>query len=290
MTIPKIASYPMPVNMPQNRVNWLPEPKRAVLLIHDMQQYFLDFYDSKAEPVPTLIANIRQLRDACDAVGVPVVYTAQPGEQSPEQRGLLQEWWGPGITAQPERVPVVEALAPRANDTVLTKWRYSAFALSDLESRMAAMGRDQLMICGIYAHIGCMVTASDAFMRDIRPIYVGDAVADFSPEQHAMALDYVSQRCGMVVSTQQAVAALKPANSLPESLAALRAEVAKLLQMPASDLLADDNLLYAGLDSIRLMSLVERWRTAGADISFAQLGEQPTLTQWWTLLSAQGQR
>lgn len=289
MTIPKIASYPMPTALPDNRVDWLPEPKRAVLLIHDMQQYFLDFYDNAAAPIPALVEHIGRIRAACDAAGIPVVYTAQPGEQSPEQRGLLTEWWGPGITAQPGRTPVIEALAPRAGDTVLTKWRYSAFARSDLLERMQAQGRDQLIICGIYAHIGCLVTAADAFMRDIRPIYVGDAVADFSAEEHRMALDYVSRRCGAVRSTAEVLAALAPGVAvapLPASLEALRTEVAKLLQMPASDLLADDNLVYAGLDSIRLMSLVERWRAGGHPVTFAELAEQPTLAQWWPKLAA----
>ena len=133
MSIPKIASYAMPVAsaMPPNRVAWTPDPARAVLLIHDMQDYFLDFYDSQAAPIPTLIAHIASLRKACDAAGVPVVYTAQPPRQTAQQRGLLQEWWGPGLTTQPERASVVAALAPRAQDTVLTKWRYSAFVNSD---------------------------------------------------------------------------------------------------------------------------------------------------------------
>ncbi|GLR12173.1 isochorismatase [Chitinimonas prasina] len=288
MTIPRIATYPMPTTLPENRVDWLPEPNRAVLLIHDMQQYFLDFYDHTAAPIPSLIAHIQALRQACDAVGIPVVYTAQPGEQSPEERGLLTEWWGPGITAQPQLAPVVAALAPREQDVVLTKWRYSAFARSDLEQRMRAQGRDQLIICGIYAHIGCQVTAADAFMRDIRPIYVGDAVADFSAEEHAGALAYVSRRCGAVRSTQDVLAALRPQGKLPADQAALLAEVARMLQMQPSDLYADDNLIHAGLDSIRLMSLVEGWRAAGAQVGFAEMAEQPTIAQWWALLSRQG--
>ena len=47
MAIPRIASYPMPQSQhfPRNKVNWSLDPGRAVLLVHDLQQYFLDFYD-----------------------------------------------------------------------------------------------------------------------------------------------------------------------------------------------------------------------------------------------------
>jgi len=291
MSIPKIASYPMPAAaaMPSNRVSWTPDPARAVLLIHDMQDYFLDFYDNSAAPVPALLAHVRRLRDACDAAGIPVVYTAQPAEQSPAERGLLTDWWGPGLTAQPARAGVTPTLAPRAHDTVLVKWRYSAFVRSDLLGRMRGQGRDQLIVCGVYAHIGCMMTCADAFMNDIQPFLAGDALADFSADQHAMALDYVSQRCGVVNSSAQIIDALRPAPGLPANPQALRAQVAALLEVPATELLDDENLMYSGLDSIRLMSLLERWRRAGAVTTFVELAERPTLADWWQLLSAQAE-
>jgi bifunctional isochorismate lyase/aryl carrier protein len=34
------------------------------------------------------------------------------------------------------------------------------------------------------------------------------------------------------------------------------------------------------------MSLVERWRRTGAEISFVELAERPTLTHWYALLSS----
>jgi hypothetical protein len=40
-------------------------------------------------------------------------------------------------------------------------------------------------------------------------------------------------------------------------------------------------LIHAGLDSIRLMTLVERWQKAGRKLSFVQLGAKPTLLDWW---------
>ena len=56
---------------------WKAEPDRSVLLVHDMQRYFL-----KPFPDPLrqdLIRNAAELRERCAALGVPVAYTAQPG-------------------------------------------------------------------------------------------------------------------------------------------------------------------------------------------------------------------
>lgn len=288
MAIPRIASYPMPgpEAFPANRVAWQADPARAALLIHDMQEYFLDFFDPLAEPIPSLIANTLRLRAAADAAGMPVYYTAQPPVQPAADRALLNEFWGPGLPARPERAPIVAELAPAAHHTVLDKWRYSAFVRSDLLERLQAQGRDQLIVCGVYAHIGCQVTCVDAFMRDIQPILVGDALADFGPERHAQALDYVAQRAGSVWTTEQVLAALQPRrqDALPADIEALREEVAKLLEIPAEELALDDNLLYAGLDSIRLMTLLERWKRTGLELSFVQLAQEASLLQWWALL------
>ena len=293
MSIPKVSSYPMPSSMPENRVNWLPDPSRAALLIHDMQDYFLDFYDRDSAPIPSLIAHILQLRACCDALGIPVFYSAQPAVQSDAERGLLNDWWGAGLTAKPERAGIMQALAPLPHHTILTKWRYSAFARNDFAQQLQQLGRNQLMICGVYAHIGCLMTAAEAFMQDIQAFMIGDAVADFSAQEHQNGLDYVAKRCAVVLPTVAAVSSLQkpqksatPSPGLPNSLDALQQEVAKLLMLPAAELPVDENLMYCGLDSIRIMSLLERWQSLGSKLSFMQLAQETSLQAWWNLLSA----
>lgn len=210
MSIPAITPYAMPTDPVNNRVAWQPDPRRAALLVHDMQAYFLNKFDRSQSPVPELVANARALREACAAAGVPVFYTAQPQEQPANDRALLNDFWGPGLTDPRFHAeqPIIDELAPRAGDEVLTKWRYSAFQRSDFAERLRAIGRDQLIVCGIYAHIGCMATALEAFMRDIQPFLVIDAVADFSLAEHRMAVDYVSRRCGASLTLAQVQAAL----------------------------------------------------------------------------------
>ncbi|EPL4550150.1 isochorismatase, partial [Acinetobacter baumannii] len=55
MAISKISTYLMPEreSYPNNKTDWQLDPSRAVLLIHDMQRYFLNFYDAESELIKT---------------------------------------------------------------------------------------------------------------------------------------------------------------------------------------------------------------------------------------------
>ncbi|MDT8702237.1 isochorismatase [Kluyvera ascorbata] len=280
MAIPKLQGYALPtaLDLPENKVNWAFEPSRAALLIHDMQEYFLNFWGDDSDMMETVVANIAALRDFSKKNGIPVYYTAQPKEQSDEDRALLNDMWGPGLTRSPEQQRVIAALAPDTQDTVLVKWRYSAFHRSPLEQMLKETGRNQLIITGVYAHIGCMTTATDAFMRDIKPFFVADALADFSRDEHLMSLKYVAGRSGRVVMTDE----LLP--SVPTSKEALRALVLPLLD-ESDEPLDDDNLIDYGLDSVRMMALAARWRKVHGDIDFVMLAKNPSIDAWWALLS-----
>jgi isochorismate hydrolase len=204
--LPPIASYPLPTraSLPENVADWTPDPDRAVLLVHDMQRYFL-----RALPDPLrseLVDNAAALRGRAAALGVPVAYTAQPGRMTDEDRGLLKDFWGPGMRTDPADREVTGKLAPVEGDWVLTKWRYSAFFRSDLLERMRAAGRDQLVLCGVYAHVGVLATALEAYTNDIQAFLAADALGDFSADHHRLALHYAAQRCAVVLPSAEVFA------------------------------------------------------------------------------------
>ena len=64
----------------------------------------------------------------------------------------------------------------------------------------------------------------------------------------------------------------------------LRAEVADLLDVGPGRLGADDNLVNHGLDSVRVMALAQRLRAHGADVTFLDMIERPTLRDWLTMV------
>ena len=210
MSIPTIEPYPMPTaaELTAGPAGWQPDPARAVLLVHDMQGYFVGFFPPGRSPTVELLANVRRLKDAAAAGGIPVVHSAQPGRMSRADRGLLHDVWGAGMADDPRDRAIVPAVAPAPGDAVLTKHRYSAFHRTTLAADLAAAGRDQLIVCGVFAHIGCLLTAADAYAHDVQPFLVADAVADFSAEEHRWALWYAARRCAVTLTTGQLLTAL----------------------------------------------------------------------------------
>lgn len=208
--LPSIAGYELPreEDLPASRPDWLLEADRAVLLVHDMQAYFVDAFTPGVAPIAPMTEAIARLIAAARARGVPVFYTAQNGDQDRRDRGLQADLWGPGMRHVPEHQAIVAPLAPADGDIVLVKHRYSAFQRSNLETLMRARGRDQIVICGVYAHIGCLMTAGEAFQLDIQPFFAADALGDFSRAWHDMALSEVADCCGVVLSTRQIIEAL----------------------------------------------------------------------------------
>lgn len=289
MNLPQVAPYPLPAEdeLPANRVDWRPDRGRALLLIHDMQRHFLAIFDQTREPIPQLVANISALRACCRQLQIPVMFSGQPGGQTPGQRGLLQDFWGDGVAAGVSPQAIIDELAPDDGDLRLTKWRYSAFVRTDLMQRLREQGRDQLIVCGIYAHIGCLTTACHAFMQEIETFLVADAVADFSAEDHRMAVSWAARTCAVATSTARVLHALAPPAADALDRDALRADLVRALEEPPTVLGDDDDLIDLGLDSIALMGLITDWRSRGADVSFEDLAEvEPTLGAWWAVVQA----
>ncbi|MEH0423038.1 phosphopantetheine-binding protein [Streptomyces sp. B21-083] len=72
----------------------------------------------------------------------------------------------------------------------------------------------------------------------------------------------------------------------PLTLEGFRADLAEYLYLRPDEVDLADNPLYAGLDSLRIVTLMERWRATGVEATFVELAERTSFGQWWQLLSA----
>lgn len=62
-------------------------------------------------------------------------------------------------------------------------------------------------------------------------------------------------------------------------------DVAEVLGVPVEELTTDMNLLDAGLDSVRIMQLVEKWRAEGHEtVDPMLLAGDPVLESWLAVL------
>ncbi|WP_018546485.1 phosphopantetheine-binding protein [Streptomyces sp. LaPpAH-108] len=65
----------------------------------------------------------------------------------------------------------------------------------------------------------------------------------------------------------------------------MRHDVADTLGEDPQDIPLDENLIDYGLDSVRIMALLERWRRVhGVQTDFVALAERPALEAWAPLL------
>lgn len=207
---PPIPAYDMEFApyLALNRCNWSVQPDQAALLIYDMQQWYVDRYADPAR----LLGNIQRLRGAADAAGVPVIFAAADPVHNLAERGIARDLWGDGIgrvgDAGDGDGDMHTDLMPGPQDFIIRKRKYSAFFETGLEALLRRMNRSQIILCGNYAHHGCMTTTVDAYMRNFRVFFVADALGAFDVASHDMALRWVADTCGQIALSDAMVAGL----------------------------------------------------------------------------------
>ncbi len=153
--------------------------KQAALLVIDMQA---DFVHSGPLVVPgaaELAVRLAPLVDRWRAAGLPVVFVRQ-ALQGPDAGPLAE--LEPVRTGQVLREGsagsrVVDELAPRPGDLLVTKRRFSAFLGTDLDVLLRSMGRTAVVIAGTATHVCCDTTARDASQLGYEVVVLSDGTA-----------------------------------------------------------------------------------------------------------------
>ncbi|WLW50146.1 non-ribosomal peptide synthetase [Streptomyces sp. YU58] len=65
----------------------------------------------------------------------------------------------------------------------------------------------------------------------------------------------------------------------------IREALSDVLGLPPEEVPETDDLISQGLDSIRIMALVGRWRSVGIEVDYSELAKEPTVEAWTHLLA-----
>jgi biuret amidohydrolase len=129
-----------------------------------------------------------------------------PGMGKPRQTGKNVEG-----SAYAEVMP---DLAPRSDEPVVVKKRYSGFYATDLELLLRGLRVETLFLIGVNTNNCVLATAFDAFSRDFRIVVLADCCGSMNGvEYHHFALKEIEAALGFVSSSDEATALLGRAAS-----------------------------------------------------------------------------
>ena len=108
-----------------NKIQWNLSADRVVLLVHDMQNYWVDLYVDRAP----LVANISSLLNTFRNARLPIFFCRGERAKSRFERGLGLTVWGDGLNAahvREEDCHIIPELAPRVDEYAIEKPRHRA--------------------------------------------------------------------------------------------------------------------------------------------------------------------
>ncbi|UCF06815.1 MAG: isochorismatase family protein [bacterium] len=181
-------------------------PRRAALLVLDMQRYFLD-EDSHAfiPSAPAIVPGIAALADTFLMHDLPVVFTRHRNSEA--DAGMMADWWSDLISPESGLFEIVPELN-RPAAMVIEKSQYDAFHETELDGMLREAGIEQLVITGVMTHLCCETTARSAFMRGFAVFFPVDGSATYREDFHRAALLNLSHGFAVPVLVDDLIASI----------------------------------------------------------------------------------
>lgn len=174
----------------------------AALIVVDFQKGLIG--SPFIHPIAGVLEKARKLIDAFRANGLPVVLVnvagGAPGRTERARRydGQLPEGFA----------DFVPELGQQADDIVVTKRSWGAFASTDLEFQLKARGVTQVVIAGVATGTGVESTARQAYEAGFNVALALDAMTDTRPEAHDYSAKNVFPRLGETGTSREIIDSL----------------------------------------------------------------------------------
>jgi ureidoacrylate peracid hydrolase len=208
------------------------DPERTALIVVDMENDFV----AEGAPLETpaardMVPRLAEALTVCRESGIKVVYTAHEHRADGSDLGLFSFTrpiaTGRALAAGSHGVEIYPDIAPRPDEHVIRKHRYSAFFATDLDMILRSWRVETLIIAGTTTENCCFSTARDALFLDYKVVFLSDATATFdyddlgfgamsAEEVHRAILVIVARSTGHVISVDQMRALLPATRSVQE--------------------------------------------------------------------------
>lgn len=174
--------------------------ERSALLIIDMQQSFISPKGSLSQMgldtsrTVRVIEPIQQLKAAFVKHGHPVIYLQHLHRPDGLDAGLIEKVFPPIMTlghckAGSWDAQIIDELQPSEQDIIVSKYRFSGFYNTQLDTVLQQLGVDNLVVCGIATNVCVESTVRDAFYRDYNVFVPMETTAAFFEAAETAALD-----------------------------------------------------------------------------------------------------
>jgi ureidoacrylate peracid hydrolase len=195
-----------------NRFDKIVGPQTALVVI-DLQNVFM--LPGMPVEVPTareIVPNVNRLAGAVREAGGKVVWVQMTLNEQ-------QESWSVFFEGERRRDAFKDLqrgshghalhrdLDVKAGDLVIEKRRYSAFiqGSSDIDRVLRELGMDTVVIVGTLTNVCCESSARDAMMLNYKLVFVSDANAAISDEEHNATLGTILRVFGDVATTEETI-------------------------------------------------------------------------------------
>jgi nicotinamidase-related amidase len=189
--------------MPKKGDRLVFDPKKAALLVIDVQNYFAHPQGRAYLPAEkTALPNILGLMDAFSTKKYPIV-TTRHCHDSTESLGMLGKFYYDHIKCGEWDSELIDELKKRTDVVkMIQKNTYDAFWNTPLSDYLNKKNITQLVITGCMTHLCCETTARSAFVRGFEVYFVSDATFTKSEDLHAGTLNAVADGFGIVVTAE----------------------------------------------------------------------------------------
>lgn len=185
--------------------------KKAALLVIDIQKGVVAM-DRRLEPYTAnqVVANVSKLVRRFRELGMPVFLvhvTSIDGKDMLRPITDLQLQWS-SSQRPADWAEFVEEIRPTEKDIVISKRQWGAFYGTELDLQLRRRRIDTIVLCGVSTNIGVETTAREAYQHGYNQVFVTDAMAASSKDEHEATLRFIFPRIGLVRTTDQVLRAL----------------------------------------------------------------------------------